>query len=366
MVLLKNDRGALPLTGAVGSIAVIGADADTVVAGGGSSLVKPTYTVSPLQGIQDRVGRGRGSATSPVPTPSRPRRSSRVRTRSRRTSSPRRSATGRVCARSTSPRRTSRARRSPTAPTRTRRSTPGSSCSRASTRQSPHFPVQTRDMGASIRWTGQLTAPVDGHLRAGGDHDGQRRGLPRRRGRARRPPRPAIGADDHHRRRGPRGGRRARPPGRVRQQRPRRDRCGCGVPARLDHPGGRRRTAGARGGRPRRAARRPLSWSCATTPARAATSRTSTCRTARSSSSARSPRRTRARSSCSSPVRVSRPPTGRPASRRSCTRGSAARSRATRSRGILFGDVNPSGTAARHDPRRRGEHPDQLARAVSG
>ncbi|KQQ93163.1 glycoside hydrolase family 3 [Leifsonia sp. Leaf325] len=58
MVLLKNDAGALPLTGRVGSIAVIGADADTVVQGGGSSQVKPTYTVSPLEGIQARAGSG--------------------------------------------------------------------------------------------------------------------------------------------------------------------------------------------------------------------------------------------------------------------------------------------------------------------
>jgi beta-glucosidase-like glycosyl hydrolase len=36
-VLLRNDGGALPLASTVGSIAVIGADADTVVQGGGSS-----------------------------------------------------------------------------------------------------------------------------------------------------------------------------------------------------------------------------------------------------------------------------------------------------------------------------------------
>jgi beta-glucosidase len=56
MVLLKN-TGLLPLdVRGVGSIAVIGADADTDVAGGGSSLVKGTASVSPLQGIRDRVG----------------------------------------------------------------------------------------------------------------------------------------------------------------------------------------------------------------------------------------------------------------------------------------------------------------------
>ncbi|PRY68800.1 beta-glucosidase [Glaciihabitans tibetensis] len=56
MVLLKN-AGQLPLNvRGVGKIAVIGADADTDVAGGGSSLVKGTTSVSPLQGIRDRVG----------------------------------------------------------------------------------------------------------------------------------------------------------------------------------------------------------------------------------------------------------------------------------------------------------------------
>lgn len=53
MVLLKND-GALPLDPeATASVAVIGADADQATAGGGSSLVLPTSTISPLQGIQD-------------------------------------------------------------------------------------------------------------------------------------------------------------------------------------------------------------------------------------------------------------------------------------------------------------------------
>ena len=58
MVLLKND-GVLPLAAdKIGSIAVIGSDADTVVAGGGSSLVKPTYEESPLAGIRSRAGAG--------------------------------------------------------------------------------------------------------------------------------------------------------------------------------------------------------------------------------------------------------------------------------------------------------------------
>ena len=56
MVLLKND-GALPLSARdLTDIAVIGADADTDVAGGGSSLVNGTRAISPLEGIQNRVG----------------------------------------------------------------------------------------------------------------------------------------------------------------------------------------------------------------------------------------------------------------------------------------------------------------------
>jgi len=60
IVLLKNDGGLLPLDAAkVHSIAVIGPNA--VVArtgGGGSSLVRPKYAVSPFEGIQKRAGSG--------------------------------------------------------------------------------------------------------------------------------------------------------------------------------------------------------------------------------------------------------------------------------------------------------------------
>ncbi|WP_189030303.1 beta-glucosidase [Paenibacillus albidus] len=60
MVLLKNDNSTLPLGAAsLKSVAVIGPDADNAsAAGGGSSLVNPTYTVSPLEGIKSRVGDG--------------------------------------------------------------------------------------------------------------------------------------------------------------------------------------------------------------------------------------------------------------------------------------------------------------------
>jgi beta-glucosidase len=57
MVLLKNNGAALPLP-ALDSIVVIGTDADSIVATGGSALVKPTYAVSILQGIRSRAGAG--------------------------------------------------------------------------------------------------------------------------------------------------------------------------------------------------------------------------------------------------------------------------------------------------------------------
>jgi beta-glucosidase len=56
IVLLKNRARALPLDESrLHSIAVVGPDADTYTAGGGSSLVKPTYTVTPLDAIRDRA-----------------------------------------------------------------------------------------------------------------------------------------------------------------------------------------------------------------------------------------------------------------------------------------------------------------------
>ncbi len=57
VVLLKNDD-LLPFGDDITSIAVFGADADNVVAGGGSALVIPTYTVSPLEAIRARAGEG--------------------------------------------------------------------------------------------------------------------------------------------------------------------------------------------------------------------------------------------------------------------------------------------------------------------
>ncbi len=59
IVLLKNAAGLLPLSDQqVRSVAVIGGDADHNIVGGGSSLVKPTYLVSMLEGIRRRVSEG--------------------------------------------------------------------------------------------------------------------------------------------------------------------------------------------------------------------------------------------------------------------------------------------------------------------
>ncbi|MCE2466414.1 MAG: glycoside hydrolase family 3 C-terminal domain-containing protein [Caldilineaceae bacterium] len=57
-VLLKNDRGALPLApDGVDSIAVIGPNAKTAgLMGGGSAMVKPPYSSHPLEAIRDAFG----------------------------------------------------------------------------------------------------------------------------------------------------------------------------------------------------------------------------------------------------------------------------------------------------------------------
>ncbi len=60
IVLLKNTARFLPLSSSLKSIAVIGADADSVsAAGGGSALVKPPLReISVLQGLRERAGSG--------------------------------------------------------------------------------------------------------------------------------------------------------------------------------------------------------------------------------------------------------------------------------------------------------------------
>jgi beta-glucosidase len=59
IVLLKNEGGLLPLDSSkIHSIAVIGPNAAVArTGGGGSSLVRPRYAVSPLDGIRQRAGR---------------------------------------------------------------------------------------------------------------------------------------------------------------------------------------------------------------------------------------------------------------------------------------------------------------------
>lgn len=58
MVLLKNKNATLPLNaGSLHSIALIGPYAlEASTGGGGSSRVTPVYTVTPMQGLRDRVG----------------------------------------------------------------------------------------------------------------------------------------------------------------------------------------------------------------------------------------------------------------------------------------------------------------------
>jgi beta-glucosidase len=58
VVLLKNEKGLLPLKKAVRSIAVIGPNANIgQILGGGSSSVTPHYVVTPFDGIRNRAGK---------------------------------------------------------------------------------------------------------------------------------------------------------------------------------------------------------------------------------------------------------------------------------------------------------------------
>jgi beta-glucosidase len=59
MVLLKNEGGALPIDEKTRSVAVIGPCAAVArTGGGGSSLVRPAYSVTPLDGIREAAGAG--------------------------------------------------------------------------------------------------------------------------------------------------------------------------------------------------------------------------------------------------------------------------------------------------------------------
>lgn len=161
-VLLKNTGGALPLAATVGSVAVIGTDADAVVQGGGSSQVIPTRTISPLEGIQARAGAGvtvthtpgTDPVTSAVLLPGPDAIPSDYLTsalgdgeglRVEYFDTPDRSGEPAVD-----------------------RTEPfagifgGFFLFEGFNAQSPHFPVQDNAHNAGIRWTGTLTAPVTG------------------------------------------------------------------------------------------------------------------------------------------------------------------------------------------------------------
>jgi len=57
IVLLKNDGDLLPIAKSVRSLAVIGPNAGVArTGGGGSSLVRPNYSIAPLDGIRQRAG----------------------------------------------------------------------------------------------------------------------------------------------------------------------------------------------------------------------------------------------------------------------------------------------------------------------
>jgi beta-glucosidase len=160
-VLLRNQRRTLPLRDDLDSIAVIGADADHAVQGGGSSQVLPTYTVSPLEGISNRAEdtsvtytAGNEPVTStallpgPDPIPSEYLTSALDADPGLRVEyygNPELSGTPALD-----------------------RTEPyagifgGFYLFEGFNAASPHFPRQTNENTAGIRWTGTLTAPVDG------------------------------------------------------------------------------------------------------------------------------------------------------------------------------------------------------------
>jgi beta-glucosidase len=57
ITLLRNDRNVLPLdAGRIGRLAVIGPEIEALRNGGGSSAIQPYQSVTPLQGLQERLG----------------------------------------------------------------------------------------------------------------------------------------------------------------------------------------------------------------------------------------------------------------------------------------------------------------------
>lgn len=69
IVLLKNEKNLLPLNaGSIKKLAVIGPNANSYIAGGGSSYTFPFHFVSLLQGIQQLAGAGKAVYAAGLPT----------------------------------------------------------------------------------------------------------------------------------------------------------------------------------------------------------------------------------------------------------------------------------------------------------
>lgn len=160
-VLLKNDGPTLPLGDDVGSVAVIGTDADVAVQGGGSSQVLPTYTVSPLEGITSRAagatvthapGTEPVTSTALLPGPD-PIPSDFL-------TSAGDGAPGLRAEYFATPDLSGAPALDRTEPYAGIFG--GFFLFEGFNSASPHFPVQTNENTASIRWTGTLTAPADG------------------------------------------------------------------------------------------------------------------------------------------------------------------------------------------------------------
>lgn len=160
-VLLRNQRRMLPLPDDLDSVAVIGADADHAVQGGGSSQVLPTYTVSPLEGITARAGdavvthtAGNEPVTSaallpgPDPIPSEYLTSALD------------AAPGLRVEYFDNPDLSGAPALDRTEPYAGIFG--GFYLFQGFNAASPHFPQQTNANTAGMRWTGTLTAPVDG------------------------------------------------------------------------------------------------------------------------------------------------------------------------------------------------------------
>lgn len=162
MVLLKNDHNTLPIGAGVGSIAVIGTDADVLVTGGGSAQVVPTREISPLAGIQARAGAGVNVTFTPGtdPVTSATLLPGPDAIPSDYLTSPLGDGEGTRVEYFSNP--------DLSGDPETDRTEPyigingGFPLFEGFNAQSPHWPVQTNDATASMRWTSTLTPPVSG------------------------------------------------------------------------------------------------------------------------------------------------------------------------------------------------------------